>query len=58
MIAFQQNSSGRLLPITLKNYLIMFERVAKLSGKKKKYIYIYIYIYISEENIGFELEGI
>ena len=54
MIAFQQNSSGRLLPITLKNYLIMFERVAKLSGKK----YIYIYIYISEENIGFELEGI
>ena len=56
MIAFQQNSSGRLLPITLKNYLIMFERVAKLSGKKKKKIYIYIYI--SEENIGFELEGI
>ena len=52
MIAFQQNSSGRLLPITLKNYLIMFERVAKLSGKKN------IYIYISEENIGFELEGI
>ena len=52
MIAFQQNSSGRLLPITLKNYLIMFERVAKLSGKK------YVYIYISEENIGFELEGI
>ena len=44
MIAFQQNSSGRLLPITLKNYLIMFERVAKLSGKKKK-IYIYIDIW-------------